>query len=194
MRNRTNLLNDKEMRNSLMIFFIALCVIACEEKEISLYPSIEESVSIDIKTSSFEESATINGFDINESVNDVVEGDGKIERIIIEGIWFELTPKSTNTAKSIVLNFDIKSWANDSYLSILKNYQFDIKPGKVVFIKELQIDGANELRRQINAIVKGVSGGDMKFEVEGEVSPVQSVVDVELEVFISGTVIYKGTI
>ncbi|MCU4175990.1 hypothetical protein [Carboxylicivirga sp. N1Y90] len=182
------------MRKLLFIAALVIGMSACEEKEINLYPSIEESAKVDITTGDFEESAIIYSSAISNAVDEAVDGDGDIERVVIEGIWFELTPKSKNTAQSMTVNLSIKKWGTEEYEAILDDFTFDIKEGKVNFIKELKAAGILVLKEQINALALGTASNDIKFEIEGDVTPEGSEVNVELEVFVSGTVVYGTTI
>lgn len=181
------------MRKLIFIAALIIGMSACEEKEINLYPSIEESAIVNISTGDFEESATIYSSAITDAVNEAVDG-GDVERVVIEGIWFELTPKSNNTAQSMTVNLRIKKWGSEEYEAILDDFTFDIKDGKVNFINELKADGILVLKEQINAMALGTASGDIKFEIEGDVTPEGSEVNVDLEVFVSGTVVYKTTI
>nr|WP_319398678.1 hypothetical protein [uncultured Carboxylicivirga sp.] len=182
------------IKRVILLGVIILGLNACEEKEVSLYPSFQESAVFNIKTESFEYAATIDASVISEAVNDAVEDNESIERVVIEGLWFELTPKEDTSDKSITLDFDIKSWDSDEYIPVLDDLTFDIKKGKVLFLDKLKENGVAELKDQINAIAKGLGQRDVSFKVSGEVSPQGGVVDVELKVVVNATVIYKTEI
>lgn len=184
------------MKKIVMLMALVMTMVACEEKEISLYPSFEESATFNINTESgsFLENAIIYSSDINKAVNDVKDDGGILDRIVIEGIWFEITPKSANTAQSMEVSFQIRSWDTDKLLPILKDFSFDIKAGKVNFIKHLSAEGITELKRQLNAIAKGLPSDDIEFVTEGGVLPDGSRVDVDVEVFVNATVILSTTV
>jgi len=182
------------MRKTILLVAVIIGLISCEEKEISLYPNFEESATFRIDTDGFEKKAVINASRISSAVNDAVDDEGAIERIVLEGIWFELSPNKANTASKLTIDFGIQSWDTDVYLPILDDFEFEIKEGKLVFLKHLQAAGVNELKKQINAIAKGSVGGDLVFKAEGVVSPEGSTVDVDVEVFINATVIYTSTV
>lgn len=182
------------MRKTILLVAVVIGLISCEEKEISLYPNFEESATFRIDTDGFEKKAVINASKISSAVNDAVDDEGAVERIVLEGIWFELSPNEENKASEVVVDFGIQSWDTDAYLPILDGLKIEIKEGKLVFLDKLQAAGVNELKKQINAIAKGSVGGDIVFKAEGDVSPEGSRVDVDVEVFINATVIYTSTV
>ncbi len=182
------------MRKIVMLLAIMLGMIACEEKDISLFPSFEESAKFNINTNSFEEDATIYSSVISDAVIEATDGEGGVERLVLEGLWFEVTPNSGNTAQAMTLTFQIKSWATDEYLPILEDFTFTVNSGKVNFLKELKSEGVIELKNQLNAIAKGLPSSDIKFESEGIVTPEGGTVDVDVEVFVNATVVYTTTV
>ncbi len=189
--NQTNILI---MRKIVLMMGLMIGLVSCEEKEISLYPNFKESVKFNINTEGFEKNVVINSSQINDAVKDVVDDDGSVEKVILEGIWFEVSPKTGNTATDMVVDFYIKSSNSDIYLPVLEDYNFAIKQGKVNFIKYLQKTGVDELKKQLNAIAKEETMENIGFKASGTVTPAGSKVDVDIEVFINASVVYKNVV
>jgi len=175
-----------------IVFLLLLVVglVSCEEKEVFLYPNFSESATFNIKTDGFEYGATIDASAISDEVNDAVEDEGSIDRVVLEGLWFEVTENSGNTADKLTIDLKIKENGSDEYLYILKGYEFEIKNGKVVFLDKLVPEGVLALKNQINDIALGMSSGDVAFKAVGETTPEGSEVDVKVEVFVNATVVY----
>lgn len=172
---------------------VVIFTLSCEEKDVKLYPVFEESAIITIDESDFEEHAIITASTIDNAIADVADLD-KIEDIMLEAIWLEVRPKAGNTATSMTVDLKIKSWNSDLYLYVVDDYVIPVEAKKITLLQGLVPAGVNELKDQLDAFSKGSALGNIDFETEGTVSPKDEVVDVEIEIYVRGTVVYKETI
>ncbi len=161
------------------ILFIVLILvgIGCEEKEVFLYPTIEEGALFTIKTSDFEDEVVISVGQINEAISDATDGEG-IEDVILESIWLEITPKSGNTAQEVTMDLAIQSWQSQQFIGIVNDFVVKIgdKPSKLIVIKGLLNPGVEELKKQLDEIIVKQAGQNITFETEATVAPHGAVV------------------
>ncbi len=178
-----------------MILMLLIMAWGCEEKDILLYPTIEESGVFSITTSGFEEKVVIPVSEINDAIYDVSDG-SSINEIILEAIWVEVTPKQGNTATRVSMDLSIQSWSTKEFIGVVEGFEVTIgdEPMKVAVVKGLQEAGVNELKLQLNEIAKGNGWQDVVFETEGVVTPPDGVINVDIEVFVRGTLVYAETI
>jgi len=179
-----------------ILFILALIlVMGCDEKEIKLYPSIEEGAEFSITTASFEKLVTIPLYQISEAINDVVE-EGEIEKVSLEAIWMEIDPQAGNTATSVSLDLSIKSWSTHTFIKVVDDMVIPInnKPAKITLVQGLQMVGIDELKEQLNAIASGSGMDDLIFEAEGDVTPEGGLIDVNVKVFVRATIVYSQSI
>ncbi|MCG8580779.1 MAG: hypothetical protein MI866_12730 [Bacteroidales bacterium] len=179
----------------LMILMLVIMAWGCEEKDILLYPTIEESGNFNISTSGFDEMVVIPVSEINNAINDVSDG-ASINEVILEAIWVEITPKQGNTATKVSMDLSIQSWNTQEFINVVEGFEVSIgnEPSKVAIIQGLQQAGIDELKLQLNEIATGNGWQDVVFETEGVVTPPGGVINVDVEVFVRGTLVYAETI
>ncbi|MCW3788818.1 hypothetical protein [Plebeiibacterium sediminum] len=186
------------MRKFSIVLLLAVLFTACEEKDIKLYPSFEESTIVNVNTTGeFEEYTTIYASQINDAVNDLeLEEDGEIESVAVEGIWMVVKPLSGNTATSATVNVTIKAGDQD-YKPLLKNYVVDIPSVETTyyFPEYLDKNGIALLKARLNNIVvDGILTDDIDLKVSGNTTPENSTVKLEIEIFVKGSVVFVQTV
>ncbi len=186
------------MKKAGIILFIAVLFTACDEKDIRLYPSFEESTIVNVNSiGEFDESTIIYASQINDAVNDLdLEEDGEIERVAIEGVWVVVTPLDGNTAESVMLNVDIASGSSITK-PLLKNYKIDVPSKETVYYlpDDLDSDGVVVLKSRLNSIVvDGELTNDVDLFLYGSPSPEYSTIKLQIEVFVKGCVVFVQTV
>jgi hypothetical protein len=190
----------KTMMNYKILVFAALMVVAlgCDEKEMKLYPTIEESTIVTVEEKGyFEKDAILKVTDIKQAIADLeLEEDGQIESISIEGVWFVVTPLANNTAQKVSLDLLIAGWGGGE-MQLLDDLELPVptKETTIHLHQALKRAGVVELRKQMNAVVtNGVIGGDIKMKLEGTPFPEESMLHLQIEVVVRGTIVFTQTV
>ncbi len=186
------------MRKLSIVLFFAVLFAACDEKDIRLYPSFEESAVVNVdSTGDFEEYTTIYASEINDAVNDLeLEEDGEIESVAIEGVWVVVTPLAGNTAEKATLNVDIAAGESVTK-SLLKNYVIEIPSKETTYYlpDDLDKNGVAVLKARLNSIVvDGVLTDDVDLTLYGAPTPAESTIKLKIEVFVKGSVVFVQTV
>ncbi len=183
------------MRKILIIILIAGLFTACDEKEVRLYPTIEVSADRVInQEGEFEAFTVYSAQEINDLINDISsEYDGEIEDVSVEKAWLVVTPLANNTANSVTM--DALIWSdNQSVYYLIEDYEFTIPSNtrKYMLPNYLKKEGVLELQNQLDAIiVDKTKVDDIEISFKGEPSPANSVIHLELKLFVEGSVVVK---
>lgn len=184
------------MKKLVSLFIISILLIACDEKEIKVYPTIEHNATIIVADNGdFEKQAVIYASTINEGIQDLDFDDAAIEDIYIEGVWIKVKTLSMNEADKIALDLTVKE--NNQLKYLLDNYELVIPDvEEEIFLPDyLQKEGVDALHNILNNIVvNGAADTDIEFMAMGQASPEDSYINVELEILIKGTVVFSQTI
>ncbi len=186
------------MKKVTIVLFCALLLIACEEKEIKLYPSIKNTATLLIdQQGNFEKNAIISSTEIRNSIDDVdFDESGAIENITTENITLIVKRLSGNTAESAKLDLTIEV-NNEGAKNILDDFVFTIHANEtqIDISKSLKAEGVKELTDQLkNIIIGSNSSNDIEFKVVGSSTPVDSKVNIELQVIVQNGLVIKQTI
>ncbi|WP_430932544.1 hypothetical protein [Saccharicrinis sp. 156] len=185
------------MKKLAIIICGVLLLNACEEKDIRLYPSFEESSVFTINEQGyFEEEESISYFNILDAISDLEIEDGEIEDVTTEGIWIVITKLSGNTAESVTVDLSVGT-ENSGSQNLLKNLTIPIpdETTEIFLSSDLIKAGVNLLNSLFyNVIVGGSSVDDIEFELSGTTNPANSTVNIMLEVFVKEGVVVKQTI
>ncbi|WP_282039547.1 hypothetical protein [Saccharicrinis aurantiacus] len=184
------------MKKLVNLFIISILLIACDEKEIKLYPTIEHDATIIVADNgNFEKQAIIYASTINESIQDLEFEDAGIEDVYIEGVWINVKTLGMNEADTIALDLTIKE--NNQLKYLLDNYELVIPDDEEeIFLPDyLQKEGVDALHNLLkDIVVSGAADTDIEFLAMGQASPEDSYINVELEILIKGTVVFSQTI
>lgn len=177
------------IKKLMSIMAILLLATSCEE-EVTLVASFEESGSVSVETEGFTEMITIPGTDIQNAIDDAKDKEGRIERVVLEGLILDVSERSENTASSMEINIEILSWDINNYLSILDEFELNIPDNNVPVLTNLQEAGVSALKTQINQLATGNSSGNIEFRIYGTAAPVDTNVRAIVEVWVKGSVVY----
>ncbi|WP_143525064.1 hypothetical protein [Labilibacter marinus] len=185
------------MKKIIIALLAVVVFTACEEKDIRLYPTIEESLEYTIDgQGDFSESEYLKSSEILSAVNDLDFGeDGQIEDVTIEGIWIVVKKLPKNTAESVTMDLSIEIAGVEKEL--LNNYMFQVPAEEKTFyisgdlIKAGVVALSNEMR---SIIIDKMVSGDVEFNIEGTTMPADSKINMEVEVFVKQGLVIKETV
>jgi len=185
------------MKRILFLMSAILFITACDEKDVNLYPSFNESIKVLIKEQgSINESGLMSSSDINKEIDNLdLDESGTIKSVNVEGIWIVVEELGDNTAQSLSLSIGIRDW-NGGMEYIVESYTLVIPTTKTTINlpEYLKTDGVNELKDQLSSVIVDGVLKDIQFDVEGIASPSGSVIHIELEIVVKGAVVFSQTI
>jgi hypothetical protein len=177
------------MKRIWYMFVFVLILSGCETKEINVFPVFEESIKFKINSSDFNYTGVIKASDIMDAIDGIVEDEDDISKVLLEEVWFEVRPETANSASSLNVDLSIRSWIDNNSKKVLDDYGVKIGTTNSIepVLAGLQDEGVSELLHQLTQIVKGAEN-DIRISVDGVAIPDGTVADLELELFIRGTV------
>ncbi len=182
------------MKKILIIIIITGLFTACDDKEVRLYPTIEVSADRVVnQQGAFDAYTVYSAQEINNLINDInSEYDGEIEDVTVEKAWLVVTPLANNTAESVTI--DVEIWSDNESFYILEDYEVIIPSitKKYMLPNYLKKAGVEELQNQLDAIiVYKTKVDDIEISFEGEPTPANSAIHLELQLFVEGSVVVK---
>lgn len=191
------LLKFISMKNLLFIISILIFLTSCEEKYIYLYPSFKENTSVTLNsTGAFSEGGLISASEIKSAIDDLdLEESGAIDAVSVEGLWLIVEKLSNNTAQTVNLNLDIENGAGGES-KILDDFVLNISNERdtVNLPNELKEDGISEIKKQLSSIILDDDANDIQFNLTGTAESIESVVNIKVEIYVKGSVVFKQTI
>lgn len=185
------------MKRLLFFISVILLITSCDEKNINLYPSFKQSAKVFINNQgAVNENCFISSSEINKAIDDLdLDESGAIKSVNVEGIWIVVEKLSENTAQSVNLSISIRDWyEGEKY--IIEDYPLDIPNTKteIYLPTYLKRYGVDEVKNQLSSLIIDGALKDIQFNVVGMPFPNESVVHVELEIFVKGSVVFSQTL
>lgn len=186
------------MKKLILIPLILLLLNACDEKEVRLYPSFQNSVVYTLDSQgSFDLEESISSVEILDAVNDLdLDESDMIEDITTEGIWIVIKKLDGNVAESAQMDVSIGVDGISMGL-LLDDYKFNIPADTETFYVSSSLIklGVKALSSQFrDIIINRISDGDVDIRIEGFTVPSGSKLNIEIEIFVKQGLVIKQTI
>ncbi|RUA07465.1 MAG: hypothetical protein DSY82_08045 [Flavobacteriia bacterium] len=163
-----------------------MSLVACDQEETLITPSLKESVEFDVVNPEFEVVDALKSENIKNVAEDA-DFNGNVN-VNLNDIWIEVKINNSNQADIARLNLSMMADGNE--VSLLNEDAFVALENKVTIVplvKILSEEGRMELMNKLNNITAGTDETDIEMTLSGETffnEGMSGSVDLDMEMFI----------